>query len=73
MLTPERELLTGVSPRPEPDVAVRHELTIVAAVLTFDGQRILAAQWRALPEILDDADITALQQLWIDCLREMGI
>jgi mycobactin peptide synthetase MbtF len=73
MLTLERELLTGVSPQPEPDVAVRHELTIVATVLTFDGQRILAAQWRALPEILDDADITALQQLWIDCLREMGI
>jgi mycobactin peptide synthetase MbtF len=73
LLTPERALLTGVSPQPEPDVAVRHELTIVATVLTFDGQRVLAAQWRALPEILGDADVTALQQLWIDCLREMVI
>ncbi|BAX93509.1 non-ribosomal peptide synthetase [Mycobacterium shigaense] len=71
VLTPERELLAGVSPQPEPGAAVRHELTIVAAMLTFDGQRVLAAQWRALPDILDDADITALQQLWIDSLQEM--
>ena len=70
-LTLERELLTGVSPLPEPDLAVRHELTIFAAVLTLGGQRVLAAQWRALPDILDDADITALQQLWDESLREM--
>ncbi len=40
-------------------------------VLTFDGQRVLAAQWRTLPDILDDADIAALQQLWIESLREV--
>ncbi|SOX55021.1 non-ribosomal peptide synthetase [Mycobacterium ahvazicum] len=67
----ERELLAGVSPQPEPDVAVRHELTIMATVLPFDSQRVLAAQWRALPGILDDADISALQQLWIESLREV--
>jgi mycobactin peptide synthetase MbtF len=70
-LTPARELLAGVSPQPEPDLAVRHELTIMATVLPFDGQRVLAAQWRAPADILDDADITALQQLWVESLREM--
>ena len=71
VLVPERGLLAGVSPQPEPDLAVRHELTIMATVLPFDGQRILAAQWRALPDILDDADISALQELWIESLREV--
>lgn len=70
-LTLERELLAGVSPLPEPDLAVRHELTILAMVLTSGGQRVLVAQWRALPDILDDADITALQELWTESLREM--
>ena len=69
-LTLERELLAGVSPLPEPDLAVRHELTILAMVLTSGGERVLAAQWRALPDILDGADIAALQELWIDSLRE---
>ncbi|MEE6138051.1 amino acid adenylation domain-containing protein [Mycobacterium sp. 050128] len=67
----ERGLLAGVSPQPEPDLAVRHELTIMATVLPFDGQRVLAAQWRALPGILDDADVSALQHLWIESLREV--
>ncbi|GLE51220.1 amino acid adenylation domain-containing protein [Mycobacterium montefiorense] len=71
VLTMERGLLAGVSPQPEPDLAVRHELTIMATVLPFEGQRVLAAQWRALPDILDDADIAALQQLWIESLREV--
>jgi mycobactin peptide synthetase MbtF len=71
LLALERELLAGVSPQPEPDLAVRHELTIVATVLSFDGQRVLAAQWRTLPDILSDADISALQQLWIQSLREV--
>lgn len=70
-LTLERELLAGVSPVPEPELAVRHELTIAAMVLTYGGERVLAAQWRALPDILTDADVTALQGLWIDSLREV--
>ncbi|OBG72286.1 MULTISPECIES: non-ribosomal peptide synthetase [unclassified Mycobacterium] len=70
-LTLQRELLAGVSPVPEPDLAVRHELTIAAMVLTVDDQRVLASQWRALPDILSDADIAALQQLWLETLREM--
>lgn len=67
----ERELLAGSSPVPEPELAVRHELTIAAMVLSYDGERVLAAQWRALPDILDNTDISALQELWIDSLREM--
>lgn len=70
-LTLDRELLAGVSPVPEPELAVRHELTIAAMVLTYGGERVLAAQWRALPDILTDADITALQGLWIESLREV--
>ncbi|OBH56661.1 non-ribosomal peptide synthetase [Mycobacterium sp. E2479] len=67
----ERELLAGTSPVPEPELAVRHELAIAAVVLTYGGERVLAAQWRALPDILDDADIAVLQEIWIDSLREM--
>lgn len=67
----ERELLAGVSPVPEPELAVRHELTIAAMVLTYEGERVLAAQWRALPDILGDSDIAALQELWLDSLQEM--
>ena len=40
-------------------------------VLSYDGERVLAAQWRALPDILDETDIAALQELWVDSLREM--
>lgn len=67
----EHELLAGSSPVPEPELAVRHELTIAAMVLSYDGERVLAAQWRALPDILDGTDIAALQELWVDSLREM--
>ena len=71
-LTLDHHLLADVSPLPEPDLAVRHELTILATVLASGGQRVLAAQWRALPGILGDADITALQELWIESLRELA-
>lgn len=70
-LTLERGLLADVSPLPEPNLAVRHELTILATVLTSGGQRVLAAQWRTLPDILADVDIAALQRLWIDSLQEI--
>jgi mycobactin peptide synthetase MbtF len=68
----DRDLLSGVSPLPEPDLAVRHELTILATVLTFGAERVVATQWRALPDVLDDTDISALQGLWTDMLREMA-
>lgn len=68
----DRELMSEVGRVPEPEQAVRHELTVVAGILGAGDARILAAQWRALPDILDDADIAALQELWTDALREMA-
>jgi len=67
----DRNLLAGMSPVPEPELAVRHELTILALVVRAGDQQMLASQWRALPGILDDSDITALQTLWTEVLEEM--
>jgi mycobactin peptide synthetase MbtF len=67
----DRNLLAGMSPVPEPELAVRHELTILALVVRAGDQQMLASQWRALPGILDDSDITALQALWTEALEEM--
>ncbi|MDD4866153.1 MAG: AMP-binding protein, partial [Mycobacterium sp.] len=68
----DRGLLAAVSPVPEPDQAVRHGLTILAMVLTINGQRVLVTQWRALPAVHGDADIAALQRLWAESLREIA-
>ena len=68
----DRELMAEVGHVPEPEQAVRHELTVVAGILGTGDVRVLATQWRALPDILDDAEIAALQQLWTDNLREMA-
>ncbi|ORA39959.1 non-ribosomal peptide synthetase [Mycobacterium aquaticum] len=70
-LQQDRSLTAAVSPVPEPQVAVRHELTIMAAVIDGDGAAILGTQWRTLPDILSDADIAALQAIWLDSLREV--
>jgi mycobactin peptide synthetase MbtF len=68
----DRHLLAGMSAIPEPDQAVRHELTILALVVRDGDQQLIASQWRALPDILDDSDIAALQALWTDALKEMA-
>jgi len=68
----DRELMSEMSRVPEPEQAVRHELTVVAGILGTGDARVLAAQWRALPDILDDADIAALQELWSATLQEMA-
>lgn len=68
----DRELMSEVGRVPEPEQAVRHELTVVAGILGTGDARVLVAQWRALPDILDGADIAALQELWSDTLREMS-
>jgi len=31
----------------------------------------LVTQWRALPDILSESDIAALQELWTQALEEM--
>jgi mycobactin peptide synthetase MbtF len=67
----EPELVAEVGPVPEPEQAVRHELTVVAGILGTGDGRVLAAQWRALPDIFDDADMAVLQELWVDALWEM--
>ncbi|MCV7175120.1 amino acid adenylation domain-containing protein [Mycolicibacterium sphagni] len=63
-----RGLLAHVPIMTEPNVAVRHELTLVAAVA---GGK-LVTQWRTLPEIFSEADVAALQDIWRDTLRELS-
>lgn len=70
-LLQDRSLQTGISPIPEPNVAVRHELTIMAAVIDRDGAAVLGTQWRTLPDILSAADIATLQAMWQDALRDV--
>ncbi|HEX4392435.1 MAG TPA: amino acid adenylation domain-containing protein [Mycobacterium sp.] len=67
----DRGLLTGVSPLPEPDLAVRYELSLLATVLGSGDHQVLVTQWRALPDILSDSDIAALQTLWTQALEEI--
>jgi mycobactin peptide synthetase MbtF len=71
-LSPDRALLAGVSPRPEPDLAVRHELTILAAVIGDGDNPVLGTQWRTLPDILSADDVATLQTMWHDSLREVA-
>ena len=65
-------LLSEVSPLPEPELAVRYELGIVATVLGSGEHQVLVTQWRSLPDILDESDIAALQELWTEALKEMA-
>jgi mycobactin peptide synthetase MbtF len=67
----DRSLLTGVSPLPEPDLAVRYELSLVATVLGSGDHQVLVTQWRSLPDILNESDIATLQTLWTHALEEM--
>jgi mycobactin peptide synthetase MbtF len=69
---PERALLAGVSATPEPDLAVRHEVTLAAAVIDVAGAATLVTQWRTLPEILDTGDVESLQSLWQNALQEVA-
>ncbi|OBI89705.1 non-ribosomal peptide synthetase [Mycobacterium sp. 1245805.9] len=68
----DRELMAEVGRVPEPEQAVRHELTVVAGILGTGAARVLATQWRALPDILSAAEIGELQGLWTETLREMA-
>jgi mycobactin peptide synthetase MbtF len=67
----DRGLLTGVSPLPEPELAVRYELSLLATVLGSGDHQVLVTQWRALPDILSESDIAALQTLWTQALEEI--
>ena len=68
----DRELLTDVSPLPEPGLAVLHELTVMAIVLPQGDDPVLATQWRALPAVFTADDIARLQALWLVALEEVA-
>ncbi|OBJ33847.1 MULTISPECIES: non-ribosomal peptide synthetase [Mycolicibacter] len=65
------DLIAGLPSVPEPGQAVRHELSIFAAVADLGAGQALMTQWRTLPDILGDAEITALQELFADSLRDL--
>ncbi len=67
----DRDLLADVSALPEPGVAVRYELTIIAGVLGDADAPVLATQWRTLPGILSDDDVATLQSIWQDALLDL--
>ena len=71
-LAADRALLAGVSSAPEPDAAVRHELTLAAAVLAGGDGPVLVTQWRSLPDIFGADEIVELQSLWQNALREVA-
>ncbi|BBX24958.1 non-ribosomal peptide synthetase [Mycolicibacterium alvei] len=70
-LLQDRSLQAGVTPIPEPNVAVRHELTIMAAVIDRGGSAVLGTQWRTLPDILSAEDVATLQAMWAEALQEV--
>jgi mycobactin peptide synthetase MbtF len=71
-LRPDRALLANVSQLPEPELAVRHELTILAAVIGEGDNQVLGTQWRTLPDIFSADDVATLQSMWQECLREVA-
>ncbi|MBO0678252.1 amino acid adenylation domain-containing protein [Mycolicibacterium sp. S2-37] len=68
----DRAVLSRAALVPEPELAVRHELTVSAAILADGGTPVLATQWRALPDVLSAADIEILQSLWLHALQEVA-
>lgn len=72
--TQDRSLLNGASLLPESNLAVYHELTVIAAIMLDPAGTeapVLATQWRWLPDIFDDSDIDVLQSLWQEALGEV--
>ena len=52
------------SPVPEPESAVRHELSIAVLIMgTTEGPSI-GTLWQAVPEVLERSEITELQSIW---------
>lgn len=65
------DLIAGLPSVPEPDQAVRHELGIFAAVADLGAGQALMTQWRTLPDILGEAEITELQGLFVESLGDL--
>ncbi|MEV3904960.1 amino acid adenylation domain-containing protein [Mycobacterium sp. NPDC050551] len=70
-MQPDRTLTAGASQLPEPDLAVRYELTLNAVVFSDGAAPVLATQWRTLPDILDPGDVEVLQGFWQEALRKV--
>ncbi|MGW0160490.1 amino acid adenylation domain-containing protein [Mycobacterium sp. NPDC003323] len=70
-LTVDRSLLDQVSRIPEPNLAVRHEITLNVLMVEKDGAPVLGTQWRTVADILSADDVATLQALWQDALREV--
>jgi mycobactin peptide synthetase MbtF len=67
-----RDLLAEMSALPEPGVAVRYELTIIAGIVGDAETPVLATQWRTLPDILSADEVATLQSMWQDALRKVA-
>lgn len=65
------DLIAGLPSVPEPDQAVRHELSIFAAVADLGAGQALMTQWRTLPDILGDTEIAQLQELFTNSLGDL--
>ncbi len=65
------DLIAGLPSVPEPGQAVRHELSIFAVVADLGAGQALMTQWRTLPDILGDAEIGQLQELFADSLGDL--
>ncbi|BBX23199.1 non-ribosomal peptide synthetase [Mycolicibacter terrae] len=65
------DLIAGLPSVPEPDQAVRHELSIFAAVADLGSGPALMTQWRTLPDILGAGQITELQELFAQSLGDL--
>lgn len=70
-LTVDRALLNEVSRIPEPNLAIRHEITLNVLIIDKDGAPVLGTQWRTLPDIFSADDVATIQALWQDALREV--
>ena len=67
------EELSATAPMiPEPNLAVRHELTLTAGVMRFDGPPRLVVQWRTLPSVLTASEVEELQGFWRESLFELA-
>lgn len=67
------EELSATAPMiPEPNLAVRHELTLTAGVMRLDGPPRLVVQWRTLPSILTAAEVEELQGFWHESLSALA-
>ncbi|MGN7780983.1 amino acid adenylation domain-containing protein [Mycolicibacterium sp. 22603] len=70
-LTVDRALLNDVSRIPEPNLAIRHEITLNVLIVEKDGAPVLGTQWRTLPDIFTVEDVATWQELWQEELTEV--